>query len=97
MAREHAMALAVIVAIAFFAPAGALSQFTMDDDAGTLALPHTATPGQATVDEEIEEPGAPPWAIVPEDPTVGHVAVVKQAGLPDGLPALRGTPARERH
>jgi len=54
------------------------SQFPMDDDAGIPAPPAGAPPEQAVVDEEAEAPGAPPWAIVPEDPTVGHVATVNE-------------------
>jgi len=54
------------------------SQFQMDDDAGIPAPPAGAPPEQAVVDEGAEAPGAPPWAIVPEDPTVGHVATVNE-------------------
>ncbi|MDD9809859.1 MAG: HYR domain-containing protein [Thaumarchaeota archaeon] len=73
------LALIAASALALAAPAAALAQFSMeDDDAGIPAPPPAAPPGQPAVDEEIEEPGAPPWGIVPEDPTEGHVAVVNE-------------------
>jgi len=79
MRGERALVLAAAAAMAILAPTVALSQFSMeDDDAGIPAPPPAAPPGQAVVDEEIEEPGAPPWGIVPDDPEVGHVAVVNE-------------------
>ena len=41
-----------------------------------LAVP--AALAQTTVDENIAAQGAPPGGIVPEDPTVGHVAIVNE-------------------
>jgi len=79
MRGEHALVLASAAAMAILAPTVALSQFSTEgDDAGIPAPPPAAPPGQAVVDEEIEEPGAPPWGIVPDDPEVGHVAVVNE-------------------
>jgi len=74
-ARDALIPVVVIIAVGA-APHTALSQFSMDDDAGVPAQLPAPPTGQPTVDEEIEEPWAPPWAIIPEDPTVGHVAVV---------------------
>jgi len=71
------LALAAALILALAAPV-ALAQFSMDDDAVLPAPPTAAAPWQAAVDEEAGEPGAPPWGIVPEDPTVGHVAVVNE-------------------
>lgn len=57
MAREHALVLTMTVTIAIFAPAHVHSQFTMDDDVRVPAPPTAPPPGQATVDEGIEDPG----------------------------------------
>jgi len=78
MRGERILVLVAIAAAAFLSPVTTLSQFSMDDDTGIPAPPAAAPPGQAAVDEEMEEPGAPPWGIVPEDPTVSHVAVVNE-------------------